>query len=338
MASGIFGVNTTGRGYPSGELIFGSDYAGRDFVTPMARFEFFDNRGNPSANSPTIYIKMPGQFNSTLINSYQEASNIFGNPGGDNKTLDILGGLGEAAVTSLQRQILSGVAGAAGFVGSFGLGGKTQVEFLTRRFLNNFQQLVYQGPTFRRYQLPFNMKPTSEEEAQRMREIIQTFRAASSPNAIDISDSSIALQVRNATDNALETVKAKAAEDLTDEDKRILQQISEQTSDYNAQELIKGGAIDTLAFAYPDMCKFQIVLDLPGTGVDDIVTVFESELCMIESVAVDYGSQNKMQFFEEASDGFYYPTETTLSISLREAVLTTAGLTVEQYNRGQTIV
>jgi len=336
--AGIFGVNTSGRAYPEGPLIFGSDYAGRDYVTPMARFDFYDNRGNLSTNAPTIYIKMPGAFNSTLINSYQEASNIFGNPSGDNKTLDILAGITESAGTSLQRQILSGVAGAAGFIGSFGLGGKTQVEFLTRRFLNNFQQLVYQGPTFRRYQLPFSMKPTSEEEARNMGSIIHTFRAASSPNAIDISDSEVALQVRNATENALETVTAKAAEDLTDEDKQILQQINEQTSDYNAQELLKNNSVDTLAFAYPDMCKFQIILDLPGTGINDLTTVFESEFCMIESVSVDYGGQNKMQFFEAASDGLYYPTDVTLSISLREAVLTTAGLTSEQFNRNQTIL
>ena len=80
------------------------------------------------------------------------------------------------------------------------------------------------------------------------------------------------------------------------------------------------------------MCKFQILLYQgprglgagPGTSGVELKTLFESEVCMIESVAVDYGSQNKMAFFDTQDGEKYYPTDVNLSIALREAVLPTA--------------
>ena len=78
--------------------------------------------------------------------------------------------------------------------------------------------------------------------------------------------------------------------------------------------------IDILAFSYPDMCQFQILL-YKG---DDLDLLFESDVCMIETVSVDYGSQNKMTFFDAGDGGKYYPTDLNLTIALREAVLPTA--------------
>ena len=72
------------------------------------------------------------------------------------------------------------------------------------------------------------------------------------------------------------------------------------------------------------MCKFQILLYRGSGGGTDLDTLFESEVCMIESVAVDYGSQNKMTFFDKGDSGQYYPTDVNISIALREAVLPTA--------------
>ena len=53
---------------------------------------------------------------------------------------------------------------------------------------------------------------------------------------------------------------------------------------------------------------------------------------MIETVAVDYGAQNKMTFFDNTgANKKYYPTDVNLTISLRESVLITAAKATTQY-------
>jgi hypothetical protein len=79
------------------------------------------------------------------------------------------------------------------------------------------------------------------------------------------------------------------------------------------------------------MCQFQILLKkTTGTAESadakiDMGEIFQSAFCAIENVQVDYGGQNKMVFFSSTSgDGKYYPSEVTLTISLRETSLPTA--------------
>jgi hypothetical protein len=86
------------------------------------------------------------------------------------------------------------------------------------------------------------------------------------------------------------------------------------------------------------MVKFDLVLYRSSaakiksgvTEFDEIDTLFRSEFCMIESVSVDYGAQNKMTFFD-GKDGLYFPTDVNLTISLRESVLITAPKATQQY-------
>ena len=90
------------------------------------------------------------------------------------------------------------------------------------------------------------------------------------------------------------------------------------------------GGPQNLTFGYPDMCKFQIVLQqitAQGTASNTaLAEVFGSGYCVIENVQVDYGSQNKMVFFTpEGTSGMYYPSEINLSIALRETSLPLAG-------------
>ena len=74
-------------------------------------------------------------------------------------------------------------------------------------------------------------------------------------------------------------------------------------------------------FDYPDMCKFQIMLH--NNYTNELTTLFESGRCVIESVAVDYGSGNKMTFFDSDINE-HFPTDVTLSIGLKETQLQTA--------------
>jgi hypothetical protein len=331
---GPFETNRSAAQYPVGsgtQLIFGADYGHSGFVTPMARFQFFDPLGT-TARGPIVFIRMGGTFQSALANGYQETQSIFGQPDSTGSVTGITANAVKGGLDAVYKQLQSAAAGGVGFLSSAGLSGKAQYEFMTRKVLNTFQQLIYQGPTFRRFSLPFTMKPTSMQEAEKMVQIIQSFRIASSP--------------KGAGDNL--TVK------VSDADNTVNNQADQPAPDPNApppettgftqteiDNLFGGGnngavalddgaraSVSNFSFGYPDMCRFEIVLQKSPGGADTFLTqVFSSEYCVIENVQVDYGGQNKMVFFspEGATGGKFYPSEVTLNISLRETSLPTDG-------------
>ena len=306
--------------YPvAGLVVFGNASAHYEFAVPMARFQFYNNVGSSRGDiAPILYIRMGGQFQTGLANGYEPATNIYGNPSGTMSGANsddaqfalpqnVQGGL-----TALYKQLNSAYTSGVGFLSSAGTNGKAQYEFLTRRVLNTFQQLIYQGPTFRRYTLPFVMKPTSLEEAKAMINIIKTFRLASS-------------------------AKGGAPEEISNEDRAGKR--TEGDKDFISVDAIQT-VIDALngvplAFGYPDMCSFEIMMVQSSTTVDasstTLTQIFGSEFCVIENVQVDYGSQNKMLFFEK-SDNKYYPAEVTLTISLKETTLPLAAQITQENN------
>ena len=343
-----FQVNKDAGAYPSDQfLVFGSDAAHSDFATTMARFEFYKADGQARVSgAPAIFIRMGGPFQTGLASSYSESSNIFGTPGGINEaTTGSMLKLLKGGADAIYKQIANAGAGATGFIGSAGLSGKAQYEFATRTALNTFKQLTYGGPTFRKFSLPFTMRPTSKKEAEDMIKIIKTFRvaaAAKGANSVgaaekkgDLADLSkltgddlTAATTKNAETNALLSQDDLNAIGITDNDPGIL-----------------GGPVtspNVISFGYPDMCMFQILIKEAGNNDNSISTVFESALCVIENIAIDYGSQNKMVFFDPGSkttggttttDGIYYPAEVTLTVSLTETTLTTAGSVTEDHKQ-----
>ena len=297
----------TGFAYPvAGTIFFGADFAHSEFLIPMARFEFYDQYGSARlSGAPILYMRMNGQFQTGLTNTYNETANIFGNPTGDAGKDDVFfkvpTALLKGGVSALYKQIATAHAGAAGYMGSAGSNGKAQYEFLTRKVLNTFQQLVYQGPTFRRYSLPFTMKPTSLVEAKTMINIIKTFRIASVAKG------------NNFSDKIDPTRRAASGAGTPAEDKDVI------------DAGLLGGVVEALlstpiTFTYPDMCSFEIVMAENVNGGHEVTSLFESEFCVIESVNIDYGSQNKMLFFEKSNET-YYPAEVTLTINLKETTL-----------------
>ena len=309
--------------YPVGDrIVFGNEAAHSDFAVPMARFQFYNTYGVAKSldDAPIIYMRMGGQFQTGLINTYNETTNIYGNPSGTEATDDALFALPQnvqGGITALYKQINSAYAKGVGFLSSAGTNGKAQYEFLTRRVLNTFQQLIYQGPTFRRYTLPFTMKPTSLEEAKAMINIIKSFRIAAS-------------------------AKGGAPETISPEDR--VSKRTEGDKDFISVDAI-GDVItllgDTpLAFGYPDMCSFEIIMVKESSKIStdtndgDLLTqIFGSEFCVIENVQVDYGSQNKMLFFDkDETDGKYYPAEVTLTIGLKETTLALAQQITQEQN------
>jgi len=346
-----FTITSSGFEYPSGpetELIFGSDFAHSEFVIPMARFKFFDATGADS-NAPSIYIRLGGTFSTALSNSYTEATGIFGSitPGQEtNATLksmtDLLGKVKGSGLEAIQKGLMNALGAGVGYISSAGQSGKTQVEFLTRKLFNSFQQLIYQGPRFRSFQLPFNMKPTSYEEAKIMRDIIHTFRVASSPRG-NLND-----PLQPFDPNALENSGPKNADEqaafdaLTDEEKKIAltEDAIQAFTDEEGQKIVdKSGA--PLTFGYPDMVQLELILYKKNGKNSEIISLFISEYCMIENVGLDYGAQNKMVFLTNptsANDGDYFASEVNMTIALRESVLITADYaTAEHKTDGRTI-
>lgn len=342
--SAPFQVNKDTGTYPSEQfLIFGSDAAHSDFATTMARFEFYKSDGSARiAPSPAIFIRMGGPFQTGLASSYNETANMFGTPGDidDKSMLKLLKGGADA----IYKQIAGGAAGAAGFIGSAGLSGKAQYEFATRTALNTFKQLTYGGPTFRKFSLPFTMKPTSKKEAEDMIKIIKTFRVAAAAKGAG------SVGVKEQVADAAALAKLEPGSEALAEQVKINEALLSQR-DLNAigitdsQPGVTGAPVvspNVISFGYPDMCLFQILIKQAGNNTDSISTVFESALCVIENVAIDYGSQNKMVFFDPGSttgtgasaSAIYYPAEVTLTISLTETTLTTAGSVTQDHNQG----
>lgn len=348
-----FLVNKGAGVYPTGQfLVFGSDYAHSDFVSTMARFEFFGADGKTRTAAPAIFIRMGGPFQTQLASSYNETANMFGTPGSDfNK--DSMLKLLKGGADSIYKQITGGLAGAAGFIGSAGLSGKAQYEFATRTALNTFKQLTYGGPTFRKFSLPFTMRPTSKQEAEIMMKIIKTFRvsaAAKGAGSVGLNTTAASagdiIDLADLTGDALTAAEKAnteaAAKTLTSEDLRNIG-ISDGGAGIDGNISVSSNVV---SFGYPDTCLFQILIKKGNSAASSISTVFESALCVIENVAIDYGSQNKMVFFDPGgtigtgtnTTAIYYPAEVTLTISLTETTLTTAGSVTEDHNQGTSTI
>ena len=352
----IFTIPTGTVSYPAvekTELVFGSDFAHSEYVIPMARFKFFDPTGtqsDPQNGARSIYIRLGGTFNTQLSNDYQEATGTFGSvtPGQDRQgsvagITKLIGSMFDSGGTALQSSIIKSLGAGGGFLASGGQSGKSQIEFLTRKVFNSFQQLIYQGPKFRAFQFPFNMKPTSYAEAKTMRDIIQTFRIASSPRGQGFNTP--------LTGQVEKTAEELAAIEAGNKNISPEEQVSPFTTE-TGQKVLSGAFADLglapapLTFGYPDMCQFELILyrseferDKNGNPVGprnkEITVLFQSDFCMITNVTLDYGASNKMVFLappEPALGGKadYFPSEVNMSIALRESVLVTA-----EYASGQ---
>ena len=342
MAQKPFRINQTAGGYPkSGLLFFGTQDSHVDFVATMARFQFFDAYAEDQAiGAPTVFIRMGGTFQTTLSNGYQESQNIFGTPSADAGNGGLFGGLtqlvkpGSSGLEAVFKQLKFASTAATGFIQSAGLSGKSQYEFISKKFLNNFQQLIYQGPTFRRFTLPFTMRPTSYDEAEAMMDIVNTFRFASSPKGDDTTATlgdNVADGINDLKDLSGDQLAAAQEKNDAANTASAVQAVFSDTT------TLGGAAYNTVySFGYPDTCKFTLLLQR-NTGADTALSeLFESEMCVIENVSVDYGSQNKMVFFSSGTRDKYYPSEVTLTINLRETSLPTTGTLIDERSTSTT--
>lgn len=335
----VFRPNLGGTSYTANQfprrLEFGTRFAHNEFAMPILAFTFYDAFGEGS-EIPHVYIRMTSSFETASRSPFQEADGIFGQPNSEVKGITgALGALGSSGLEALQRQIINAFGAGAGFLASAGLSGKSQIEFLTRQTFNNFQQLIYRGPQFRAFQLPFTMRPTSEEEAGNMRDIISLFKMASSARAGSLSEYATILgyATKDAANKSISTENK-----ITVGPEGAQQEVYEVLQGGNSLRADLGGALTgetNFTFGYPNMCSFQLLLYRMGIGS---TTLFESKKCVIEGVNVTYGSQNKLTFFDN-DGGQYYPSDVNLQISLKEAVFHTHNDAADEYsNQDKTIL
>jgi hypothetical protein len=88
------------------------------------------------------------------------------------------------------------------------------------------------------------------------------------------------------------------------------------------------GTLQSFTFGYPHLTQFSIEFNSPQGAK----TLYESKLCAIESVAMDYGGQ-KMTFFEDGR-----PTESTMTLQLSEVTVRTLGDAKYDAKSGATMV
>ena len=187
----------------SGEIRFPDkmDSGNDDHVTPYVKMAILNADGARVSEAPFLYLKAPNQLNLSNINNYQQDGPIFGagSTSGFQIANDILGAAetaGLSAAQALEYTISKGGQSLLGFLGSAGLNNLSQFEFLSKNTVNPMQQQLYKGPTFRRYQLPFNMKPRNRFDAVQSRRAVTALKLAA---AASISESDESLSGINLT-------------------------------------------------------------------------------------------------------------------------------------------
>ena len=184
----------------SGEIRFPDklDSGNDDHVTPYVKMAILNADGARVTNAPFLYLKAPNQLNLSNINNYQQDGPIFGagSTTGHQVLKNILanvsgGEVGVSAAQALEYTIDKASKSLAGFLGSAGLNSLSQFEFLSKNTVNPMQQQLYKGPTFRRYQLPFNMKPRNRFDAVQARRAVTALKLASAASISDVGDESL---------------------------------------------------------------------------------------------------------------------------------------------------
>lgn len=277
------------------------------FNVPMMTFKFFDAFGRNITSTPIIKLRVPNNFNVTNFSEYSRTENIFGNEMGTlaNELYSQAGaenvsesGIVEEDVDT-DALLKYGATAAEAFLYALqkSLGGAQ--GFLLSGGLNSISQVEFMG------------RAAVNPYAQLLYKGPQ-FRKYQVPVIFKP-------KTKDEADAAVKIIKAfKLASSPAIQDRGV----TIGGTNYNLQSFV---------FGYPHLTAF----DIDFTNSDDskigTKTIFESKLCAIESVAVDYGGQ-KMAFFE---DGI--PTEINLTLQLGEIAVRTLGDAIRDSNSARTI-
>lgn len=310
MATSIFNPKLSEEGeidaryeHVQGEYRFGvpSSATGNiGFSVPVISFKFRSPFGVDleASGAPKIFIRAPNGLNLSQLSNYQASGPVFGGGGSisaDSESAEsannIFGTTFSSFAQGLATQLNEATTKLQGYLQSAGQSGRDQAEFSTRSTINPFQQLLYKGPNFKQYSLPFTFRPKNINEARSMMSIISAFKIASSPKIqkgtytdIDVGQSLFSGSI----DAAFSAIAGEVA----------------------------------LSFGYPDLVEFEIQMFTNGITSNasntEVATLYQSLPCAIQSVSTDYGQQKMSFFIPEEGSNEYYPTEVTMTLSLQE--------------------
>jgi hypothetical protein len=289
--------------YPSGDQQDG-------FYVPRMTFKFYDAFGGFISGAPTVKMRVPNNFNVSSFSEYSRTEAIFGagmenlaaqlytEAGAENVGEQAGGDLTATQVTEggAEGLLKYGATAAEAFLYALqkSLAGAT--GFLTSGGLNSISQAEFTG---RAAVNPYAQLLYKGPQFRRY-QVPVTFRPRSQTEAQNIV-------------KILNTFK-----------------VASSPSAQNRSVTLGGvtGTLQSFTFGYPHLTAFSIEFNSPQGAQ----TLFESKLCAIESVAVDYGGQ-KMTFFE---DGI--PTESTMTLQLSEVTVRTLGDAKSDANSGRKII
>jgi hypothetical protein len=263
------------------------------FSIPVVEFKFKSAFGTDiTGGSPILRIRAPSSLSLQHNSNYERGGNIFGGSvdmgfngatkEGANASFSFLGQTGNTLAEAIARKIIGAAGEKIGYFESAGQSGIDQFEFANRSVINPFSQLLYKGPNFKQYNLPFVMRPKNINEARAAMGIISAFKIASSPK-----------------------VASGMYEDV------------DALRDPSVFGTITNAIVDSipLTFGYPDLVSFEIYM-YSGTEISE--PIYTSLNCAIMSVSTDYGQQKMSFFIPDSGENKYYPTEIAMTIGLQE--------------------
>lgn len=274
------------------------------FYVPMMQFKFFDAFGRSISRAPTVKVRVPNNFNVTNFSDYSRTEGIFG-AGMESLTGKIYDDLGpenikerggEGVESTFDNLLKYGASASEAFQYAIkkSLAGVT--GFLSSGGLNSIAQAEFQG---RAAVNPYAQLLYKGPQFRRYQVPVII-----KPRSQEESDAAL---------NIIRTFKLAASPGVQNRD------VTLGTGTFTLQSFV---------FGYPHLTQFTIDFNSPTTNKE----VFQSKLCALESVAVDYGGQ-KMNFFE---DGI--PTEITLTLQMSEIAVRTLGDARIDSDRKRTII
>lgn len=312
-AFGGTSVQVTGRYSDaglSGTLSYPLNSQQDGFHIPRMSFKFYDAFGTYIGGAPTVKLRVPNNFNVSNFSEYSRTEAIFGSGmeglAGQLYTEAGAENVGEQAGGDLTaKEVTEG--GAEGLL-KYGATAAEAFLYALQKSLAGATGFLTSGGLNGISQAEFTARAAVNPYAQLLYKGPQ-FRRYQVP---------IAFRPRSQTE----------AQTIT----KIINtfRVASSPSAQNRSVTIGGvtGTLQSFTFGYPHLTAFSIDFNSPQGAK----TLFESKLCAIESVAVDYGGQ-KMTFFE---DGI--PTETTMTLQLSEVTVRTLGDAKYDATKGATLV
>jgi hypothetical protein len=280
------------------------------FHIPKMTFKFYDAFGGFITEAPTVKLRVPNNFNVTNFSEYSRTEAIFG------AGMEGLAGqlYSEAGVENVGEQAGGNLTateiteGGAGGLLKYGATAAEAFLYALQKSLAGATGFLTSGGLNGISQAEFTQRAAVNPYAQllykgpqfRRYQVPITFRPRNEIEARNIG-------------KIINTFKVASSPSAQNRDISI------------------GGVTETLqsfTFGYPHLTAFSIDFNSPQGAK----TLFESKLCAIESVAMDYGGQ-KMTFFEDG-----VPTESTMTLQLSEVTVRTLGDAKYDATKGATII